>query len=341
MNDKTNNRLPVMMYIHGFMSGANGAKQRQLQQRFKGRYEVIAPELDADPDNSLAIVNQLVEEYRPDIIVGTSLGGFMVLTCESGDAKLVVVNPCMTPQTQISKWKGEPRTYFCKRQDGVQTYTLTQETLDKYLAYDAVAAVQEKRNRVYALCSTADELLGKSHIDILKPILDSSHLRISDDFGHQCKDAGLESLYNMLEMLYMEKKVMDECRELARRESEVEPIDALRLLTDEYMDNCGISITARTVVFDAGEHWQKRLCNSRHPLAAIAGKGTFTIFMPYINEEYRNNYEEYDEYDICGQLERHFAIDAARGILDSHKDEAFRIAFATGFLKAEHYYNDK
>ena len=49
MNDIVENisdTLPVMMYLHGFMSGANGAKQRQLQRQFKDRYRVIAPEVD-------------------------------------------------------------------------------------------------------------------------------------------------------------------------------------------------------------------------------------------------------------------------------------------------------
>lgn len=333
-------QLPVMMYIHGFMSGANGAKQRQLQKRFKGRYEVIAPELDADPDSSLAVINKLVKERRPDIIVGTSLGGFITLMCESDDdTQLVVVNPCMTPQTQIDRWKDEPQTYFCKRLDGVQTYTLTQETLDKYPAYDAVTTAKAKRDRIYALCSTADELLGESHIETLRPILSGGHLTISDDFGHQCKGAGLECLYDILEILHTEKALMDECREWALRESEVEPVEALRLLTECYMDNCGISMTARTLAFDAGEHWLKRLHNSRHPLAAIAGKGTFTEFMPYINNVYCDNRERYDEFDICGDIDRPCALDAARDLLACHDEEAFKIAFATGFLKVEQYYN--
>lgn len=42
-------KLQVMMYIHGFRSGANGSKREQLQQHFEGRYRVIAPEVDADP----------------------------------------------------------------------------------------------------------------------------------------------------------------------------------------------------------------------------------------------------------------------------------------------------
>lgn len=87
------NKTPVMMYIHGFMSGANGTKQKQLQKYFKNRYRVIAPELDADPDSSLAKLNEIIKQEKPEIIIGTSLGGWMTLMCDSGEAELVIVNP--------------------------------------------------------------------------------------------------------------------------------------------------------------------------------------------------------------------------------------------------------
>lgn len=128
--------LPMMMYLHGFMSGANGAKQRQLQKQYKGRYRVIAPELDADPEHSLEIINSTISTEKPEIIIGTSLGGWMALACENSDAVVVVVNPVTDPQTQLARWLNQPQTYFCKRLDGIQTYTLTSETLAKYGKYD-------------------------------------------------------------------------------------------------------------------------------------------------------------------------------------------------------------
>ena len=191
--------LPVMMYLHGFMSGANGSKQRQLQKLFKGRYRVIAPELDADPDHSLDVINKTIKAEKPEIIIGTSLGGWMALTCDSGDAAIVVVNPVISPQNQLSHWAGEEHTYFCKRLDGVQTYILTQETLDKYTRYDVLKDIATNTDRIYALCSTADELLGSSHAEILKSHLPSQQLIIVDDFGHQCKDAGMIHLYSLIE----------------------------------------------------------------------------------------------------------------------------------------------
>lgn len=200
--EKTNNKdLPVMMYVHGFMSGTNGAKQRQLQKKFRGQYRVIAPELDADPDKSLKLLNKVIENEKPEIIAGTSLGGWMTLMCDSGDAELVIVNPSTDPYKTLGRWLNEPQTYFCPRLDGNQTYILTQEVLDKYLKYDIIEEIKEKKQRIHALCSTKDELIGDLHIKTLKPLLSEDRLKIVDDFGHQCRDAGLDHLFEILEKI--------------------------------------------------------------------------------------------------------------------------------------------
>lgn len=190
--------MKCLMYIHGFMSGANGTKQKQLSKKLKDRYEVIPPELTADPDESLDIINRMIAEYKPKVIVGTSLGGFLALMCESGDARIIVANPCLYPREEISRWKDEPQTYFCPRLDGVQTYTLSQEVLDKYLKYDAVAAAREKRDRLSAVCSSCDQILGDTHYRILSDILPPKRLIISDTFDHRCAGEGLNHLISLI-----------------------------------------------------------------------------------------------------------------------------------------------
>lgn len=193
--------LPVMMYLHGFMSGANGSKHSQLQMMFKERYRVIVPELDADPDRSLNIINKIIADEPPEIIIGTSLGGWMAITCDSGNADIVVVNPVTLPEIQLKRWVGEEQKYFCERLDGVQTYTLSDETLSKYNKYSELNDITRKRDRLHALCSTADEVLGTSHVEMLKGLIPQSRLVIVDDFGHRCKDAGMTHLYNLIEQV--------------------------------------------------------------------------------------------------------------------------------------------
>ncbi len=194
-----NESLPVLMYIHGFRSGANGSKREQLQKHFEGRYRVIAPELDAEPEESLAKLNEMITIEKPKIIVGTSLGGWMALMSESGEAELIVVNPCVDPKQTLSQWKDEKLPYFCPRLDGVQTYTITQQILDKYDNYNLIDTVKGNATRIHALCSGADELLGCSHINFLRPLLSDNRLTIVNDFGHRCSGAGMYHLYKILD----------------------------------------------------------------------------------------------------------------------------------------------
>lgn len=193
--------LPVMMYIHGFRSGANGSKRRQLAERFDGKFRVIAPEVDADPEKSLAKLNEIISREKPSIIIGTSLGGWMTAMCDSLDAELLIVNPSTKPQETLGKWEGQELPYFSQRLDGIQTYTLTREVLDKYKTYDFAEEVKKKVNRLHALCSTTDELLSDSHIKVLQPILPEDHLTVVDDFGHRCDGNGMAHLFKILEDL--------------------------------------------------------------------------------------------------------------------------------------------
>lgn len=196
-----------MMYLHGFMSGANGAKQRQLQRHFKGRYRVIAPELDADPDKSLGIIADAIDEEKPQIIVGTSLGAWMAMMSKCVGADYILVNPVTAPSEELAKWLGVPQEYFCKRLDGVQTYTLTHEVLDKYAAYDLREAIAYRGDNFHLLCSTKDELLGDRHIRTLTPYFSPKSLTIVDDFGHQCRDAGLKHLIEMIERVVAHRRI--------------------------------------------------------------------------------------------------------------------------------------
>lgn len=113
---------------------------------------------------------------------------------------------------------------------------------------------------------------------------------------------------------------------------------ALTLLTEAYVDLCGISLGYRTVVYCAAEAWLEKLAWLDLPLSKMARKEPFVHLMPHISKKYVA--EKYDEYDIapvedasliviCNQMIREKALDKTTlevtswGILNSTEEEKF------------------
>ena len=113
---------------------------------------------------------------------------------------------------------------------------------------------------------------------------------------------------------------------------------ALTLLTEAYVDLCGISLGYRTVVYCAAEAWLEKLAWLDLPLSKMARKEPFVHLMPHISKKYVA--EKYDEYDIaplqdadllkiCTQMIRAKEFDQATlevmswGILKSIEEEKF------------------
>ena len=84
--------------------------------------------------------------------------------------------------------------------------------------------------------------------------------------------------------------------ELADEGAQMEPVEALRLLTRAYVEACGVSLTLRTIVYEAGEMWQKRLESTDHPLAKQSKDLCLFQLMPLICDEY--DPAQHDKYDI-------------------------------------------
>ncbi|MDE0107687.1 MAG: alpha/beta fold hydrolase [Bryobacterales bacterium] len=76
--------MPGIVYLHGFCSSAKSAKGVRLAERFAEiGVPVTVPELDrGDFRNTtltqqLGLISHLTDEQRPDMLVGSSLGGYL------------------------------------------------------------------------------------------------------------------------------------------------------------------------------------------------------------------------------------------------------------------------
>ena len=153
--------MKKLLYIHGLGSGANSHTSKALRESLRN-VEVYAPEIPQDPTEAY---NFLVEFYRknvPDIIVGSSLGGFYASLI--GGCYKILINPAPVPHESIRNALGLGNyEYFSERSDGREFYTLTEDFYRKleelYHHFYSECIDEEFRYETYAIIGLNDSLL--------------------------------------------------------------------------------------------------------------------------------------------------------------------------------------
>lgn len=176
-----------VIYIHGFLSGANSSTAQKLKALKGDRFNILTPEVNGAPENSLKVINNLIQETKPAIIIGSSMGGLYALACDSGETPLLLVNPLLTPVENITeRFLNKTMPYHSKRLDGATEETITNRELAQFAEIEAriPSLIEEKKPYLAAILSTRDEILGDSHIKILQGKITLLHK--FNDFGHRC-----------------------------------------------------------------------------------------------------------------------------------------------------------
>lgn len=151
--------LPVAIYVHGLASGAAGTTINTLARKFK-QYRWITTDFGENIENNVAVLNCLISQEQPTLIVGTSMGGLTVLYADAPNAIKVVCNPALSIADCVRHTIGLGKhNYFCERIDGNQSFELTNEMCCNYDNYIKInTPLLGKEN--YAIFSVHDELLG-------------------------------------------------------------------------------------------------------------------------------------------------------------------------------------
>ena len=120
-----------VLFVHGLAS--SGAYKLAEMLRICLKAEVVAPDIPIDPDEALALLHRLCDLERPDLVVGLSWGGFLVLQLQG--VLRAVINPDLHVSRLMRTMVGEVE-YLSPRQDGAMTFTITPELCDRYEALE-------------------------------------------------------------------------------------------------------------------------------------------------------------------------------------------------------------
>lgn len=185
--------MKTILYIHGLSSSGASGTARHLQALLPD-IRVIAPDLPIDPDEALAMLRDLVATERPDIVIGTSMGGMFAQ--QLYDCKKIIVNPAFHVSRTMRKQIGIC-PFLNPRKDGATTYTITSALCDRYEeterrqfdgvtdeavektwalfgAHDTVVNCREEYLQHYRNCTTFDgehRLRYENIRDVLVPLI--------------------------------------------------------------------------------------------------------------------------------------------------------------------------
>ncbi len=190
----------TILVIHGFNSAGGGAKAEALKKMFPGA-TVLSPTFDyKNPAATLKTLDSLCLTRRPNIIIGTSLGGFFALLCGATHHRpAMLINPTTEPSVTLRKFIGQNKNFVTG-----QRYIFTEQDVEKYATLE-----REQFNKIVPeddltcfVLSTDDEVLG-DHTYLEQKYPQCSNFNYFTGQGHRF--SSLKSVRDLIEH-YLDKK---------------------------------------------------------------------------------------------------------------------------------------
>lgn len=106
--------MQYILYLHGFHSSPYSEKTQLFKQYIQHNHpsiKVVAPQLPVKPEQALAVLQQLIEQYSFAGVIGSSLGGYLATHLHNEyELPIVVVNPAVRPFELLHDYLG-PQTH--------------------------------------------------------------------------------------------------------------------------------------------------------------------------------------------------------------------------------------
>jgi len=184
-----NTPKPYAIYVHGIGSGAKSGTKTSFGRNFP-QYEWLHPEFNENPDESLAILNEYIAVFSPQVIAGTSMGGFLTAYSDAPQAIKIVCNATIGIEHVLRKIGYGKHPFLCEREDGRTEYNIDEEMVRRFIAFKESHSIIPGRLNM-GIYSMDDELAGAVESRRSAKILECAGFQIfwSDKFGHRMNDA--------------------------------------------------------------------------------------------------------------------------------------------------------
>ena len=147
----------TILSVHGFASSGQSGTVTRIREVFPNA-TVIAPDLPIHPEEAMALLRQVCDLEKPDLVIGTSMGGMYAEMLYGYDRLLV--NPAFQMGDTMKDHGMIGAQHFQNpRQDGVQDFIVTKALVKEYkeMTEQCFASVTpEEQDRVWGLFGDED-----------------------------------------------------------------------------------------------------------------------------------------------------------------------------------------
>ena len=150
-----------ILYVHGFGSSGRSGTVDRIRQALPVA-TVVAPDLPIHPQEAMDLLHKVCEQERPDLIIGTSMGGMYTEMLYGFDR--IVINPAFNiADTMSEHGLTGKQQFFSPRQDGVQEFYVDKPLVKEYRRVSegnfAHAGDPEEQGHVIGLFGDEDQLV--------------------------------------------------------------------------------------------------------------------------------------------------------------------------------------
>lgn len=198
-----------ILYVHGLGSGSNSSTGELLKETFP-EYEIICAEMPIIPFEALEHLKNFVKEVEPNLIIGTSLGGFYAM--QIAGYKKLLINPALDADNDIKNVIGLGEyDYHCVRIDGVQKYIVDEQMIEdlsvlKNRFYNEWLDMEVK-SETFGIFGDSDNLL--SHKDLFEKKFRVKNMFIVKNMGHRLSEKDIKFVKPIIKEVLAKKDLFN------------------------------------------------------------------------------------------------------------------------------------
>ena len=153
--------MKKILFLHGFYASGQCVPAIALREAFAGRADVLTPDLPMHPVDALRFIREIIDNEKPDLLVGNSCGAFYAqMIAPVAGVPALLGNPHFRMSEFLSQRIGQ-HEYKSPRKDGKQSFVIDEALVGEFAALEATQFANcnpQFRDQVWGLFGEQDTL---------------------------------------------------------------------------------------------------------------------------------------------------------------------------------------